>query len=59
MSLKEIAPELGMKNWDQARRILNPGELLSKVRSKTVEQMLESILKKAAEKGLTKIPPEP
>ena len=58
MSLKEIAPELGMTSWDQARRILNPGELLSKVRTKTVEQMLESILKKAAEKGLTKIPPE-
>ncbi|MGF1674460.1 MAG: hypothetical protein ACFCUV_12365, partial [Rivularia sp. (in: cyanobacteria)] len=47
-----------MTSWDQARRILNPGELLSKVRAKTVEQMLESVLKKAAEKGLTKIPPE-
>ncbi|MDY6899597.1 MAG: hypothetical protein SWZ49_16190 [Cyanobacteriota bacterium] len=58
MSLKDIAPELGMSSWDQARRILNPGELLLKVRAKTVEQMLESILKKAAEKGLTKIPPE-
>lgn len=57
MSLKEIAPELGMSSWDQARRILNPGELLSKIRAKTVEQMLEIILKKAAEKGLTKIPP--
>ncbi len=59
MSLKDIAPKLGMTSWDQARRILNPGELLSQVRSKTVEQMLESILRKAAEKGLTKIPPEP
>ncbi|MEM7553543.1 MAG: hypothetical protein AAF378_05500 [Cyanobacteria bacterium P01_A01_bin.84] len=58
MSLQEIAPELGMSSWDQARRVLNPGELLSKVRSKTVEQMLKSILKKATEKGLTKIPPE-
>jgi hypothetical protein len=58
ISLKEIAPDLGMTSWDQARRILNPGELLSKVRAKTVEQMLASILKKAAEKGLTKIPPE-
>ncbi|MBE9212927.1 hypothetical protein IQ247_09530 [Plectonema cf. radiosum LEGE 06105] len=58
MSLKEITPKLGMTSWDQARRILNPGELLSKVRAKTVEQMLESVLKKAAEKGLTKIPPE-
>ncbi|MEA5593191.1 hypothetical protein [Rivularia sp. UHCC 0363] len=59
MSLKEITPELGMTSWDQARRILNPGELLLKVRTKTLEQMLESILKLAAAKGLTKIPPEP
>jgi hypothetical protein len=58
MSLKEIAPELGMTSWDQARRILNPGDLLATVRMRTVEQMLESILKKATEKGLTKIPPE-
>ncbi|MEM6402942.1 MAG: hypothetical protein AAF757_22400 [Cyanobacteria bacterium P01_D01_bin.116] len=58
MSLKEITPELGMTSWDQTRRILNPGELLSKVRIKTVEQMLDIILKKAAQKGLTKIPPE-
>lgn len=58
MSLKEITPELGMTSWDQARRILNPGELLSKIRAKTVEQMLETVLRKAAEKGLTKIPPE-
>ncbi|MEL6459989.1 MAG: hypothetical protein AAFQ91_17340 [Cyanobacteria bacterium J06621_15] len=57
MSLKEITPELGMSSWDQTRRVLNPGELLSKVRAKTIEQMLEIILKKAAEKGLTKIPP--
>ncbi|MEM9923241.1 MAG: hypothetical protein AAF915_05715 [Cyanobacteria bacterium P01_D01_bin.50] len=58
MSLKNIAPELGMTGWDQARRVLNPGELLSKVRTKTVEQMLERILKLAAEKGLTEIPPK-
>ncbi|BAZ40706.1 hypothetical protein NIES4101_66670 [Calothrix sp. NIES-4101] len=58
MSLKEIAPELGMTSWDQARRVLNPGDLLAKVRTRTVEQMLETVLEKAAEKGLTKIPPE-
>ena len=58
MSLKEITPELGMTSWDQTRRILNPGELLTKDRIKTVEQMLDIILKKAAQKGLTKIPPE-
>jgi hypothetical protein len=57
MSLKEIVPELGMTSWDQARRIINPGELLEKVRMRTVERMLGSILQKAAEKGLTQIPP--
>ena len=58
MSLKDIAPRLGMTSWDQARRVLNPGELLSKVRTLTVQQLLDSILKKALEKGLTKLPPE-
>ncbi|MBO3463509.1 hypothetical protein G7B40_009945 [Aetokthonos hydrillicola Thurmond2011] len=59
MSLKEIAPKLGMTSWDQARRILNPGELLSKVRTLTVQKLLESILDKAEKKGLTKIPHNP
>ncbi|AKG24374.1 hypothetical protein [Calothrix sp. 336/3] len=58
MSLKEITPELGMTSWDQARRILNPGELLTKVRTKTIEKMLEVILNKAVETGLIKMPPE-
>jgi hypothetical protein len=59
MSLKEIMPVLGMTSWDQTRRILNPGDLLTSVRARTTEQMLESILNLAAEKGLTKIPPLP
>lgn len=59
MSLRDIAPKLGMTSWDQARRVLNPGELLSKVRTLTVQQLLDSILKKAVEMGLTKLPPEP
>lgn len=59
LSLKDIAPKLGMTSWDQARRILNPGDLLSKVRTLTVQQILENVLKKAVEKGLTKMPPEP
>ncbi len=58
-SLKEIFPQLGMTSWDQARRVLNPGGLLSRVRASCVQQLLDSILKKASEKGLTKIPPEP
>ena len=59
MSLKDIAPKLGMTSWDEARRVLNPGEILSKVRTSTVQQLLAHLLKKAEEKGLTKLPPEP
>jgi hypothetical protein len=59
MSLAEIAPLLGMSNWDRARRILNPGDLLHKIRMLTVQQLLDNILEKAKEMGLTKIPPAP
>ena len=58
MSLTKITPILGMTSWNQARRILNPGELLLQVRAITVDRMLENILKLAQEKGLTNIPPE-
>ncbi|MEL7035833.1 MAG: hypothetical protein AAFO04_09485 [Cyanobacteria bacterium J06592_8] len=58
MSLKEIAPVLGMTSWDQARRILNPGELLNKVRTLTVQNLLEQVLQKAQKMGLTSIPPK-
>ena len=51
-SLKEIAPQLGMSSWDQARRILNPGNILNKVRSLTVEILLEKLLKLAQDKGI-------
>ncbi len=59
MSLKDIAPRLGMSSWDQARRVLNPGEVLSNVRAFTVQTVLEKMLEKAHEKGLTEIPPKP
>ena len=59
LSLKDIAPKLGMSNWDRARRILNPGELLNKVRVVCVQKLLATILEKAREKGLTEIPPKP
>ena len=58
LSLKDIAPRLGMANWDRARRILNPGELLNKVRAICVQKLLASILEKALEKGLTENPPK-
>ncbi len=58
-SLKEIAPVLEMTSWDQTRRILNPGELLCKVRTFTVQKLLECMLKEAGIRGLTTIPPTP
>lgn len=59
ISLKEIAPMLGMTSWDQARRVLNPGETLNNVRTLAVQQLLDKMLEKAQGMGLTKIPPEP
>ncbi|HEY9768671.1 MAG TPA: hypothetical protein V6C71_09260 [Coleofasciculaceae cyanobacterium] len=58
LSLKDIAPKLEMSNWDRARRILNPGELLNKVRVVCIQKLLVSILEKALEKGLTENPPK-
>jgi hypothetical protein len=59
LSLKDIAPQLGMTSSDQARRVLNPGELLSQVRAYTVQLLLEQLLAKAQAKGLATMPPEP
>ena len=59
ISLKAIGQQLGMNNWDQTRRILNPGELLSHVRLLTIQTFLEQILKQAQAKGFTSNPPQP
>ena len=59
LSLKQIAPMLGMSSWDQARRVLNPGDLLSKVRALTVQQVLDLVLEQAQQKGFAQTPPEP
>lgn len=59
IALKEIADLLKMSGWAQARRVLNPGELINSVRTLTVRQVLNQMLKKAGEKGLTHLPPEP
>jgi hypothetical protein len=59
LSLKEIAPLLGMSSWDQARRVLNPGDLLSKVRALTVQRVLDRVLEQAQQKGFAQTPPEP
>lgn len=58
MSQQAIAQRLGMTQ-SQVSRLLQPAELLSKVRFLTVEKLLHCILKKAEQLGLTTIPPEP
>jgi hypothetical protein len=59
LPLREIASQLGMTSWDQARRILNPGELLSQVRTLTVGQFLKQTLAKAQKMGFTQQPTDP
>ena len=59
VSLKEIAPMLGMSSWDQARRVLNPGDLLSKVRAMTVQRVLDRLLEQVQQKGFAQTPLEP
>ncbi len=59
LSLKEIAPQLGMTSWDQARRILHPGDLLNTVRTLTLQQVLGRLLNKLNQMGITTLPPEP
>ncbi|MDJ0707593.1 MAG: hypothetical protein QNJ46_30320 [Leptolyngbyaceae cyanobacterium MO_188.B28] len=59
LSLKEIAPVLGMSSRDQARRVLNPGDLLNQVRAQTVQQVLDRMLARAQKQGFAQTPPEP
>jgi hypothetical protein len=59
LSLREIMTHFGMSSWDQARRIFNPGELLSQIRLRTVDQFLQQILTRAEKMGLIHPPPAP
>ncbi|MCA1994866.1 MAG: hypothetical protein LDL41_22885, partial [Coleofasciculus sp. S288] len=59
MSQKAIALQLGMTNQSQVSRVLNQSELLNKVRRLTVGKLLESILDKARNLGLTRNLDEP
>jgi transcriptional regulator with XRE-family HTH domain len=59
LSQNAIARQLEMTNQSQASRLLNPKALLNQVRLRTVERLLNNILEKARDLGLTKIPPEP
>jgi transcriptional regulator with XRE-family HTH domain len=44
LSQREIVDRLGMTNQSQVSRVLNPKELLSRVRFRTLEGLLEAIL---------------
>jgi hypothetical protein len=59
LSLRETVPKLGLTNWDRARRLLNPGELLNQVRSLYIKYLLDKMLERAGKMGLTQIPPTP
>ncbi|MFK8185390.1 MAG: hypothetical protein AB8B99_18600 [Phormidesmis sp.] len=59
LSLKDIAPLLGMSSWDQARRILNPGDFLNQVRQLTLQQMLDQVLTTVQQKGILSESPSP
>ncbi|EKU99229.1 hypothetical protein Lepto7375DRAFT_1250 [Leptolyngbya sp. PCC 7375] len=59
LSLKQISAVLSLSGWAQARRLLNPGELLSTVRALTIRQVLDNMLKQAQAHGLTSLPPQP
>ncbi|MFM2303802.1 MAG: hypothetical protein RLZZ135_1212 [Cyanobacteriota bacterium] len=59
LSLREIADRLDMTNWAQARRLLDPGALLSNIRALTVEQLLDRVLAEARQMKLTGNSPDP
>lgn len=58
LSLNQIATMLDISK-DKARRVFNPGDLLSKVRALTVQQVLEWVLAQAQQKGYAQTPVEP
>ncbi|MGC1216984.1 MAG: hypothetical protein WA883_05885 [Phormidesmis sp.] len=58
LSLKEIGSQLKTSSWDQTRRILDPGALLSQARLLTSQQLLETVLNQAQAKGLMTLPAE-
>lgn len=58
ISQRQIAQELGMTNQSQVSRVLQPNELLSQVRFRTLDRLLNEILERARELGLTEIPPQ-
>ncbi|MEM6612017.1 MAG: hypothetical protein AAF652_07140 [Cyanobacteria bacterium P01_C01_bin.72] len=59
MSLREITDRLEFGSWDRARRILNPGDFLNAVRANTIQQLLNTILEKSRDLGLSEVAVNP
>jgi len=57
-STREIANTLGIPQ-SQVSRVLSPAELLNQIRFRTTEKLLDMILVRSYELGLTDIPPKP
>lgn len=56
---KQIARELEISTQSKVSRIFSPKALLLQVRFRTLEKLIEIVLQKARDLGLTRIPPDP
>jgi hypothetical protein len=59
LSQREIYMSLGFPNQSASSRVISPKELIYKVRHRTIKNLLNSILLRAQEMGLTEVPPNP
>lgn len=59
LSQRDIFQRLGFPNQSASSRVISPKDLIYQVRFRTIEKLLNSILARAQELGLTAIPPQP
>ena len=58
LSQRQIAVEFGISSQSKVSRIFSPKLLLAQVRFRTLEKLLDLLVQKAEELGLTRIPPD-
>ena len=58
-SQRDLQAQLGFSNGAQVARVLAPKKLITQVRLRTLDRLLEMILAQAHEMGLTEMPPQP
>ena len=58
LSQREIAVELGISSQSKVSRVFSPKLLLAQVRFRTLEKLLDLLIQKAEDLGLTRIPPD-